>query len=54
LASVAVGADGLIVEMHPEPEEALCDGSQSLTADEFTNYVTEVKRYLETAGKQLS
>lgn len=54
LASVAVGADGLIVEMHPEPEEALCDGSQSLTSDEFTAFTNEVKRYLETAGKHLS
>lgn len=54
LASVAVGADGLIVETHPDPEEALCDGSQSLPSDEFAAYAAEVIRYVEIAGKQMS
>jgi 3-deoxy-7-phosphoheptulonate synthase len=54
LASIAVGADGLIIEMHPNPEDALCDGSQSLTGDEFTAFAKEVKRYVEISGKQLS
>ncbi|MEK6536908.1 MAG: 3-deoxy-7-phosphoheptulonate synthase, partial [Actinomycetota bacterium] len=54
LASVAVGADGLIVETHPNPEAALCDGSQSLPADEFKAYTAEVRRYVELAGKQIS
>jgi 3-deoxy-7-phosphoheptulonate synthase len=54
LASVAVGADGLIVETHPDPEAALCDGSQSLPADEFKAYTAEVRRYVELAGKQIS
>jgi 3-deoxy-7-phosphoheptulonate synthase len=35
LAAVAAGADGLIVEVHPSPKEALCDGDQSLDLDEF-------------------
>ena len=34
-ASVAAGADGLLVEVHPDPDHALCDGRQSLTPDEF-------------------
>ncbi len=34
-AAVACGADGLLVEVHPEPNKALCDGQQSLTPDEF-------------------
>ena len=34
-ASTAAGADGLLVEVHPDPEHALCDGRQSLTPDEF-------------------
>lgn len=34
-AAAACGADGLLVEVHPEPEKALCDGQQSLTPDEF-------------------
>ncbi|MBK5226046.1 MAG: 3-deoxy-7-phosphoheptulonate synthase [Thermoleophilia bacterium] len=54
LAAVAVGADGLIVETHPDPEAALCDGSQSLPADEFQAYTAEVRRYVELAGKQIS
>jgi len=35
-ASTAAGADGLLIEVHPYPEHALCDGRQSLTPDEFT------------------
>jgi 3-deoxy-7-phosphoheptulonate synthase len=54
LASVAVGADGLIVETHPDPEAALCDGSQSLPVDDFIEYAAEVRRYVEIAGKQMS
>lgn len=36
MAAVAAGADGVIVEVHPEPENALCDGAQALTTDQFT------------------
>jgi len=35
MAAVAAGADGVIVEVHPEPENALCDGAQALTAEQF-------------------
>lgn len=42
-AAVAAGADGLIVEVHPCPEEALCDGAQALIPSEFLNLVEEVK-----------
>jgi 3-deoxy-7-phosphoheptulonate synthase len=35
-ASTAAGADGLLIEVHPDPEHALCDGRQSLTPEEFT------------------
>jgi 3-deoxy-7-phosphoheptulonate synthase len=38
-ASVASGADGLLVEVHPDPKHAICDGRQSLTPDEFRNMV---------------
>ncbi|MBE0429552.1 MAG: 3-deoxy-7-phosphoheptulonate synthase [Thermoleophilia bacterium] len=54
LASVAVGADGLIVETHPEPENALCDGSQSLPTDEFAAFAAEIVRYVKMAGKRMS
>lgn len=41
-ASVAVGADGLIIEVHPKPEEALCDGAQALTPAQYVSLVREV------------
>jgi 3-deoxy-7-phosphoheptulonate synthase len=43
LAAVAAGADGLIVEVHPEPENALCDGPQSLTTAEFPAFADAVQ-----------
>ncbi len=51
LAAAAIGADGLIVEVHPRPEEALCDGAQSLVAAEFAGYVERVQAVAELAGK---
>jgi 3-deoxy-7-phosphoheptulonate synthase len=42
LAAVAAGADGLIVEVHPNPAEALCDGPQALTTAEFAAYARDV------------
>lgn len=54
LASVAVGADGLLVETHPDPEQALCDGSQSLPVDDFRDFAEEVKRYVEIGGRKIS
>jgi 3-deoxy-7-phosphoheptulonate synthase len=44
LAAIAAGADGLLVEVHPEPERALCDGAQSLTLEAFTELVEDVSR----------
>ncbi len=41
-AGVAVGADGLIVEVHSNPEEALCDGAQALTPMQYLELVREV------------
>ncbi len=41
-AAVAVGADGVIVEIHPEPEKAFCDGPQSLRPEEFYRLMDEV------------
>src|SRR4029078_7912505 len=42
-AGVAVGADGLMVEVHCRPDEALSDGAQSLTLDEYEQMVGEVR-----------
>ncbi len=44
LAGTAVGADGLIIEVHPCPEEALCDGAQALTPDQYSKLYDRVKR----------
>ncbi|MEW5977754.1 MAG: 3-deoxy-7-phosphoheptulonate synthase [Acidobacteriota bacterium] len=52
-AAVAVGADGLIVEVHPKPEEAYSDGQQSLLPDEFDELMTAIKKYLLVEGKSL-
>jgi 3-deoxy-7-phosphoheptulonate synthase len=43
-AGVAVGADGLLIEVHPCPEEALCDGAQALTPAQYLELVTQVNR----------
>ena len=43
-AGVAVGADGLIIEVHPCPEEALCDGAQALTPGQYADLVQQVRK----------
>jgi 3-deoxy-7-phosphoheptulonate synthase len=54
LAAAAAGADGIIVEVHPNPDEALCDGPQALLADDFADYVAAVERVAALAGKAFS
>jgi 3-deoxy-7-phosphoheptulonate synthase len=53
LAAAAVGADGVIVEVHPCPEQAVCDGPQALLADQFADYLRRLEAAAELAGKQL-
>jgi 3-deoxy-7-phosphoheptulonate synthase len=52
-AGVAVGADGLIVEIHPEPERALSDGPQSLTLAMFEEMMQEVRRVAAAVGRRI-
>jgi 3-deoxy-7-phosphoheptulonate synthase len=54
LAAAAAGADGIIVEVHPCPEEAVCDGPQALYADDFAAYLRKLEAAAELAGKQFS
>jgi 3-deoxy-7-phosphoheptulonate synthase len=54
LAAAAAGADGVIVETHPNPDEAVCDGPQALRADSFAEYLAMVERAAGLAGKALS
>ncbi len=51
LAAAAAGADGIIVEVHPQPEEAICDGPQALRASEFAAYARKVEQVAQIAGK---
>lgn len=50
-AGVAVGADGLIIEVHPCPEEALCDGAQALTLAQYTELVEQMKAIYEVVNQ---
>lgn len=45
-AAVAIGADGMIVEVHPQPEKAISDGAQSLTLDQFAATMAELQPYI--------
>ena len=53
LAAAAAGADGIIVETHPEPEKAICDGPQALRADGFADYLRRIEQVAAIAGKEL-
>lgn len=53
LAAAAVGADGLMIEVHNDPENALCDGAQSLTPEQFEDTVRGVKQILNVVGKKM-
>jgi len=53
-AAVAAGANGLIIEVHPNPETALSDGYQSLTFQQFTEMMELVRRVAEAVGKQIN
>ena len=54
LAAAAAGADGIIVEVHNEPEEAICDGPQAIATERFAEYAEQLQRVAEVAGKVLS
>lgn len=50
-AAVAAGADGLLIEVHPEPYKALCDGPQSLTPEEFDSLMAEIRQVAASVGR---
>jgi 3-deoxy-7-phosphoheptulonate synthase len=52
-AAIAAGADGLIVEVHPDPENALSDGAQSLRPEEFEALMSELKPVAEAVGRTM-
>ncbi len=51
-AAVAVGADGLLIEVHPHPEQALCDGAQSLKPEKFSKLVEEIESIAKIVRKE--
>ena len=53
MAAIAVGADGLIVEVHPCPEEALSDGDQSLAPTAFAAMMAQLRPFAEAAGRTM-
>jgi 3-deoxy-7-phosphoheptulonate synthase len=53
-AAVAAGADGIIVEVHHDPDHALSDGAQSLYPDQFTQMMKEVRIIAEAIGRTLA
>ena len=52
-AAVAAGADGLIVEVHPDPEKALSDGFQALTPDAFRQMMSDCRKVAAAVGKEM-
>jgi len=52
-AAVAAGADGIIVEVHPRPEEALCDGPQQIPAAEFPEFAAEIRALASLMGRTI-
>ena len=53
MAAVAVGADGLMVEVHNDPPRAKCDGAQSLTPEKFAHLMAKIHPLIELMGKKL-
>ncbi len=53
LAAVAAGADGLLIEVHPSPDDALSDGPQSLTFEQFSSLMEDVRRLVTALRHEL-
>jgi len=53
LAAVAAGADGVLVEVHPTPDSALCDGPQSLTIENFADCVEGIRAVAQAVGRRV-
>jgi len=52
-AAVAAGADGLLIEVHPNPKEALVDGLQSLTPSDFTRLMEDLRPIAKSVGRYI-
>ncbi len=52
-AAAAVGADGLMIEVHNDPDRSLSDGAQSFTPDMFVALVADLRRIAPVVGREL-
>jgi 3-deoxy-7-phosphoheptulonate synthase len=52
-AAVAAGADGLLIEVHSKPEEALSDGPESMLPEKFAKLMLELKRVAKAVGREM-
>jgi 3-deoxy-7-phosphoheptulonate synthase len=52
-AALAAGADGLLIEVHPEPDKALSDGAQSLTLEMFSEMMQNLKKIAPVVGRKI-
>jgi 3-deoxy-7-phosphoheptulonate synthase len=52
-AALAAGADGLLIEVHPEPDRALSDGAQSLYPDQFAALMEELRAVAAAIGREI-
>jgi 3-deoxy-7-phosphoheptulonate synthase len=54
MAALAAGADGLLIEIHPEPERAMSDGAQSLDFEGFRRLMASLKKLAEPLGRKIN
>jgi 3-deoxy-7-phosphoheptulonate synthase len=54
LAAVAAGADGLIIEMHPDPSKALSDGAQSLYPEQLNRLMAQLRQLAPVVGRKVA
>jgi 3-deoxy-7-phosphoheptulonate synthase len=52
-AAVAAGADGVLIEVHPDPDRALSDGAQSLYPDQFAELVGQLRAVAAAIGRRI-
>lgn len=53
-AALAAGADGLLIEVHPDPAQALSDGPQALDCEGFARLMLDLRQWLQPAGRRLA
>jgi 3-deoxy-7-phosphoheptulonate synthase len=53
-AAVAAGADGLLIEVHPQPDRALSDGEQSLFPEQFAQMMRDIAAVAEAVGRKIA